>query len=71
MTSTLNLVKKGKSFAGKIEYITYLEGKHVTHKQRILAKCYDCMGYCEDGKNDCKQKECPLYGVMKWAKTKE
>ena len=70
MTSKLDLVRKGKAFTGKNELIRFLEGEHLTPRERILAYCYDCMGFFADGKHDCRQTECPLYGVMRWAKEK-
>ena len=49
---------------GKNHLITHLQGGKLTHKQAILAKCYDCMGSYDDGKKDCEVPNCPLYQFM-------
>jgi len=41
-----------------------LEGKRLTHKQAVLAKCCECMGYYEDGAVDCRVDTCPMYDHM-------
>ena len=33
-------------------------------KPAIYAKCYDCMGFYEDGIMDCGCSDCPLYPWM-------
>lgn len=49
---------------GKNELLKHFAGKPLTRSQAIKAKCYDCMGYYHDGKNDCSIKHCPLYPFM-------
>jgi len=49
---------------GKKEYLMYLNGEKLTHRQLNLAKCYDCMCGYDDGKKDCNCKTCPLYQFM-------
>lgn len=64
----------GRRFSGRKEYLEILRGNHSTPRKRILAKCYECMGYYEDGTMDCEQEECPLYAMMPYRagkKTKE
>lgn len=68
MSKILEEVKKGPRHQGQKEYVAYLEGKHITHKERILAMCYSCMGFYADGFLDCKNNSCPLYGVVKGRK---
>lgn len=63
-----DLVKNGKRFIGKKEYQEILEGKHTTPRKRILAMCYECMGWYEDGTDDCHQDTCPLYSMMPYNK---
>jgi hypothetical protein len=46
---------------GKPQLIKHLNGKRLTFKGAILAKCYECMGYFRDGKVDCRITKCPLY----------
>ena len=52
-----------KSVKGFVSWKRFQEGSHITRKQAILAKCYDCMGYYADFglDKDCKVKDCPLY----------
>ena len=42
----------------------YSNGKRLTLKQMILAKCADCMNGYSDGKIDCQLNKCLLYPVM-------
>lgn len=63
-----DLIKNGKRFIGKKEYQEILEGKHTTPRKRILAMCYECMGWYEDGTDDCQQSTCPLYSMMPYNK---
>jgi hypothetical protein len=53
--------KRPSGVKGKNQYQDFLEGKHLTRKEAMLAKCYECMGFFEDGKQDCLGKSCPLY----------
>jgi len=67
--STIKLIKKhGKSYSGKTNLINFLEGKHNTRKEAIYAYCYDCQGYCEDGRVECEQLQCPLYSYSQFNK---
>lgn len=68
MFDTVEDVAKGPRFQGKREYLAYLQGEHITHKERILAMCYYCSGHYADGFLDCKNNSCPLYGVVKGRK---
>ena len=54
-------LKKLPAIRGRDELIKYLRGERITHKQAVLAKCYECKGYCADGKVDCEIADCPLY----------
>ena len=58
----------GISAKGKNELIKHLTGKRLTRGQAILAKCYDCMGGFNDGKQDCEITECSLYPFMPYRK---
>ena len=63
----------GKRCRGKAELMKYLEGKPLTTKQSIAAKCYDCMGYGEtdvNGSRDCTVSDCALYPYMPYNKGK-
>ena len=67
----LHAVKEGKQAQGKNEYIKYLEGGKLTLRQAVKGKCYDCMGYYEDGKVDCVLPDCPLYPFMPFNPNKQ
>lgn len=54
----------GKKAKGRKELQRYKEGKRLTQRQAILAKCYDCLGGYIDGKFDCKMPHCSLYPFM-------
>ena len=49
---------------GRAEYAKILKGQYATQRERILAKCYDCMGFYVDGAVDCGISSCPLYKLM-------
>lgn len=67
--SIIKFIKKhGKSYNGKTNLINFLEGKHITRKEAISAYCYDCQGYCEDGRVECEQLQCPLYSYSQFNK---
>ena len=71
MSKLADVNSNGKRFTGRKELIEILEGKHSTPRKRVLAYCYDCMGYYEDGAFDCGHKDCPLYGMMPYRKGKK
>ncbi len=56
--------KSGMMAKGKFELIRHLEGSELTRGQAIRAKCYECCGYCADGKFDCMITSCPLHRFM-------
>jgi hypothetical protein len=51
---------------GKNEFLRHLAGggKPITTKEAIIAKCYECNCGYDDGPQDCKIPECPLYDFM-------
>ena len=53
--------RSGKMAAGRKDLINHLSGKRITQRQAIQATCYECQGYCSDGREDCDKSECPLY----------
>jgi hypothetical protein len=62
MTETSELVEKVGGFAkGRNEILKHLAGDRITQRQAIIAKCYDCMGFYADGRNDCGIESCSLY----------
>lgn len=71
MQNQMNDIEKyGQTARGKKELIRHHCGERLTFKEAIQAKCYDCVGYYSDGKNDCKISDCPLYGFMPYRKDK-
>ncbi len=57
-----------KPAKSRAEFKEHLDGKRLTNKKRIYAKCYDCMGGYADGKNDCEVPKCSLYPLMPYRK---
>lgn len=51
--------KSGKKRAGQHHLIHYLEGKRLTQREAIQAKCYDCSGMGEE--TECELKSCTLW----------
>ena len=67
--STIKLIEKhGARNIGKPRLIKHLNGEHITRKEAIYAYCYDCQGYCEDGKVECDQLQCALYPYSQFNK---
>jgi len=63
----LNIRKHGKAAKGQKELLKHLSEGRLTFKQAIYAKCYDCVNYFSDGKQDCTIPACPLYPFMAYA----
>ena len=61
----------GYGYKGQKQYNQFLEGKRLTFKGAILAKCYECMGFYSDGKQDCCGSSCPLYQYYPYAPKKD
>jgi hypothetical protein len=59
-----NVENNGAMAKGKKELLAHLDGKQLTARQACIAKCYDCMGWFADGKNDCKCYNCSIYSFM-------
>ena len=51
----------GRRAKGQKEYLKFLDGEKLTRKEAMLAKCYECMYFYNDGKVDCMGYTCPLY----------
>jgi hypothetical protein len=69
-TKVLQDIRKyGVSAIGKTDYKRFLASGKVTPLQGVKAKCYDCMGFYQDGKVDCEQVSCPLYPFMPYRKS--
>jgi hypothetical protein len=61
-------ITKGLSAKGQALLIKSIKEDRLSASQAIKAKCYDCMGYFEDGKGDCGDPHCPLYPWMAYGK---
>lgn len=57
----LEIESCGKLVAGKNDLLKHLSGKRLTQRQGIQAFCYECQGYCSDGREECQREECPLH----------
>lgn len=55
------LVEAGGTFQGKRELLEHLKGKRLTASQAIAAHCYECCGFFDQGRFDCKTATCSLY----------
>lgn len=61
---TDSIEKYGIKAQGKKEIQKYLLGSRLTLRQAVIAKCYDCMCFYADGREDCEMLDCPLYPFM-------
>jgi hypothetical protein len=50
--------------SGKTFMIKHLDGKPLTARQAILAKCAECSGMYVDGREACEIPDCPLWPFM-------
>jgi hypothetical protein len=55
----LQSAKSGTRRVGKLDLIAHLQGKRLTRKQAIKAKCYECNGMGEQA--DCDMEDCSLF----------
>jgi hypothetical protein len=67
----IDALKVAPTSGGKTNLLKHYSGDALTHKQAILAKCADCMGYYIDGRADCQTPECPLYPFMPYRGKKQ
>lgn len=58
--------ENGLATRDKKYLLRHLAGEKLTPMQTIYAKCYECMGYFIDGKEDCGIKSCPNYPHMRY-----
>lgn len=52
---------------GSAQLDRYLAGRVLTPLKSILAKCAECRKNYVEGKDDCKNPDCPLYGFMPYS----
>lgn len=60
--------KTGIKSIGQKEMVKHLHGEHLSIREMVLAKCYDCMGGYHDGIQDCGIQECALYPLQPYRK---
>jgi hypothetical protein len=63
-TDSIDAVKRAGKFRGKKEMLACLQGRPLSRAQAMAAMCFDCMGYFDNGAEDCEVQDCPLYGYM-------
>jgi hypothetical protein len=56
-----NIEKPMKRYVGNTMYQKWKNGAKLTRKQAMSAHCAECMGFYEDGAQDCCGNNCPLY----------
>jgi hypothetical protein len=57
-------VEKGTFSQGKKYLLKFLNGERLTQGQAIMAHCYGCMGFFQDGRIDCGSEMCSLRPFM-------
>ena len=60
----METVKRCGRYIGRKEMMQHLEGRRLTQRGIIMAKCFECMGGYADGPNDCRIPSCALYPLM-------
>lgn len=50
--------------SGRTNMLKFINGKNLTYKQAVLAKCFECCNGYIDTRQDCQIADCPLYGFM-------
>lgn len=53
---------------GQTQILRYMDGEHLTRKECMLAKCFECCNGYIDGIKDCGITGCPLYAYMPYRK---
>jgi len=46
--------------------VSFLLMEHLSYSKRCFAKCYQCMGYCADGAEECNDILCPLFPISQF-----
>ena len=64
MRSERDFINDMPKAKGKEELLKHLKVERLTMRQAVIAKCYDCAGYYQDGKKDCEDPECPIHPFM-------
>ena len=64
MTKIDSIKKYGITASGRKELLKHLSSERITLRQAVITKCYDCMSFYGDGRNDCNSPDCSLYPFM-------
>ena len=56
-----NVQNQEKNYVGNKWYAEFKKGRKLTRKQAMDAHCAECMGFYQDGRQDCCGYSCPLY----------
>lgn len=56
---------------GRNLYIKALNGEKLTRRQKIIANCAHCMGFYNDGRQDCENSLCVFYDDMPYKKNEQ
>jgi len=70
-TEVKEIKERGKTAKGRDEYLKYLRGEKITRKEAMLAMCFQCSAFYQDGKIDCGSTLCPLYNFMPYRHAKD
>lgn len=57
-------VEKGVTAQGKRYLLKFLKGERITLGESVMAYCYDCTGFLDEGRRDCENDLCPLHPFM-------
>ena len=71
MESVQWIEQHGKTARGKRELLKYLNKETLTLRQAVLACCYLCTGYFDEGRLDCEIDYCPLHPFMIYRRDKK
>lgn len=63
-TQEKEILTYGMKASGRRELLAHSRGTRITARARCKAQCYHCMGYFQDGKEDCHNPQCPMYPLM-------
>lgn len=60
----LRSVEAGVSARGRTHLLRFLKGERITLGEAVMAYCYDCTGFLDEGRRDCENDMCALHPFM-------
>lgn len=60
----IEAIKKSMPLSARKHLLAHMEGRRITVRQAVAAKCFECMNGFIDGRQDCAIPDCPLYPWM-------